>query len=121
MTVTLWILNGTLALIFVASGGTKLARSKEAIVAGGMPFAEDFAEPTIKLLGVAEIVGALGLIVPLLTGIAPILTPIAAAALAVLMIGAGTVHVRRKEQSAVPFVLGALSCASAALGFLVIL
>jgi uncharacterized membrane protein YphA (DoxX/SURF4 family) len=120
MTIALWILNGVLALVFVASGGTKLARSKEAIVAGGMRFAEDLTEPIIKLLGLAEIVGAVGLIVPLLTGIAPFLTPIAAAALAVLMIGAGVVHVRRKEPSVVPFVLGALSVVSAALGSLVI-
>jgi predicted PurR-regulated permease PerM len=52
----------------------------------------------IRLISVAEILGALGLILPGVTGIAPILTPVAASGLAIIMIGAVITHARRKER-----------------------
>ena len=121
MTIALWILNGLLALAFIAAGSMKIARPKPALVASGMTWADDFADPTVKLIGAAELVGGLGLILPLLTGIAPILAPIAAAALAVVMVSAIVVHVRRKENATPSIVLAVLSAASAVLGFLVVL
>lgn len=121
MIIALWILNGLLALAFVAAGSMKLVRPRSALVAGGMAWADDFADPAVKLIGAAEVIGGLGLILPLLTGIAPLLTPIAATALAVVMAGAVAVHVRRKESATPSLVLGALSAASAVLGFLVVL
>jgi len=121
MTIALWILNGLLALAFVAAGAMKVARPKSALVASGMGWADDFADPTVKLIGAAEVVGGIGLILPLLTGIAPILTPIAAAALTVVMIGAVAVHVRRKENATPSIVLAVLSAVSAVVGFLVVL
>jgi len=77
MTIALWIVNILLALAFLAAGAMKAARPKEALAANGMAWTEDFSSPSIKLIGIAEVIGAVGLIVPLLTGIAPILTPIA--------------------------------------------
>ncbi|GAA3643655.1 hypothetical protein GCM10022200_29490 [Microbacterium awajiense] len=121
MIIALWILNALLALVFIAAGIMKIAKSKPALVEGGMGWAEDFADPTIKLVGIAELVGGIGLILPLLTNIAPILTPIAATALAVVMVGATVVHVRRKENASRTVVLTVLSAASAVLGFLVVL
>jgi uncharacterized membrane protein YphA (DoxX/SURF4 family) len=121
MTIALWILNGLLALAFIMAGSMKVARPRTALVASGMGWADDFADPTVKLIGAAEVVGGIGLILPLLTGIAPILTPIAATALAVVMIGAIVVHVRRKENATPSIVLAVLSIASAVLGFLVVL
>ncbi|GAA1970017.1 DoxX family protein [Microbacterium deminutum] len=121
MTIALWIINGLLALAFIAAGGMKVARPKAALVASGLGWADDYADPTVKLIGAAEILGGLGLILPLLTGIAPLLTPIAATALTVVMIGAVTVHTRRKENATPSIVLAALSAISAALGFLVVL
>lgn len=121
MFIALWILNGLLALAFIAAGAMKVARPKPALVASGMGYAEDFSAPSIKLIGAAEVVGGIGLILPLLTDIAPILTPIAAAALTVIMIGATVVHVRRHENSMPSIVLGVLSAVSAVLGFIVVL
>ena len=121
MLIALWIINGFLALAFLAVGSTKLLRPKPALQAIGMAWTEDFTDARIKLIGAAEIVGAIGLILPLLTGIAPILTPIAATALALLMTGAVVVHTRRRENTAPSLVLGILSIVSAVLGFLVVL
>ncbi len=118
MLITLWIVNALLALLVFAAGGMKLVRPNAALVSAGLAWVEDFSPPVVKLIGAAEVLGALGLILPLLTGIAPILAPIAAVALAVLMIGAVVTHVRRRENPVVPAVLAALSIASAVLGFL---
>lgn len=121
MLIALWILNGVLALAFIMAGVMKVARPKSALVASGMAWTEDFADPTVKLIGAAELAGGIGLILPLLTGIAPILTPLAATALTIVMIGAVSVHLRRKESATPSIVLGVLSAASAVLGFLVVL
>ncbi|MFB7893045.1 DoxX family protein [Microbacterium sp. NPDC056044] len=121
MIIALWILNGLLALAFIGAGAMKVARPKSALVANGMGWADDFADPTVKLIGAAEVVGGIGLILPLLTGVAPILTPIAAAALTVVMVGAIAVHVRRKENPTPSVVLAVLSAVSAVIGFLVVL
>lgn len=121
MIIALWIINALLALAFLSVGSMKLFRTKPALHAAGMTWTDDFPASAVKLIGVAEIIGALGLILPLLTGIAPVLTPIAATALAVLMLGAVVVHARRKENPAPAVVLAILSAASAVLGFLVVL
>lgn len=121
MLIALWILNGILALLFLAAGSMKVARSRDALAAQGMTYVEDFADPTIKAIGAVEIVGALGLILPLLTGIAPILTPLAAVGLAITMLVAVAVHVRRKESATPSIVLAVLAAASAVLGFFVVL
>jgi hypothetical protein len=56
-----------------------------------------FSPRFIKALGAVEILGALGLILPTLLDIAPLLTPLAAAGLALIMVGAATVTLRRQE------------------------
>ncbi|WP_396668709.1 DoxX family protein [Microbacterium sp. R86528] len=122
MIIALWILNGILALAFLAAGAMKALRSKDALRAsGGMEWVDGFSPTAIRLIGVAEVLGAVGLILPLLTGIAPILTPIAATALAILMIGATVTHARRHEKVAPTLVLTVLTIASAILGFVVVL
>ena len=62
-------------------------------------------------------IGALGIVLPALLDIAPILSPLAAIALAVLMIGAVVVHIRRKEPMVPALVLALLSVAAAVVGF----
>jgi len=121
MLIALWIVNVLLAVLFLAAGAMKAVRPKETLATAGMAWTEDFSSPSVKAIGVAEVVGAFGLILPLATGIAPILTPIAATALAVVMIGAVVTHIRRKEKAAPAIVLAVLSIASALLGFLVVL
>jgi hypothetical protein len=94
--VFLWIVAGLLALAFLGSGAMKLARPKDKL-ATSMGWVEDFNEPMIKMIGGLEVLGALGLILPAVTGIAPILVPIAAVGLALVMVGAMIVHARRGE------------------------
>jgi hypothetical protein len=86
----------------------------------GMAWVDDFSAPIVKLIGAAEVLGALGLILPVLTGIAPTLSSIAGIALAVVMIGAAVVHVRCTEPVVPPLVLTVRALAATVLGFIVI-
>ena len=63
----------------------------------------DVSQARVRLIGALEMLGAIGLIVPASTGIAPVLTPIAAAGLAVMMVLAAALHIRRKEAAVVAF------------------
>ena len=87
MKIVTWLLQILLAFAFVAAGAMKLTTAKPELVTNGMAWAEDFSDTQIKLIGAAEVAGAIGLIVPAATGIMPILTPVAAAGLALLMGG----------------------------------
>ncbi len=96
MEIALWIAQGVLAAAFLVAGLTKVSRTKEQLEAN-MGWVEDFSPGFVKFIGVVETLAALGLIVPGITGIAPMLTPIAATGLAVAQVGAVAVHVRRNE------------------------
>ncbi|MDN5726655.1 MAG: DoxX family protein [Propionibacteriales bacterium] len=120
MPVALWIVNGILAAAFLAAGLMKLLRPREALVRAGMSFAGDTPPAAVKAIGAVEVLGALGLILPRATGIAPVLTPLAAVGLAVTMVGAIIVHVRRQECMTVGFLLLLLAIVSAMLGFLIL-
>lgn len=117
MLIVTWILTLLLALVFLAAGGMKVVRPKTALASTGLAWVDDFSAASVKLIGAVEVVGAAGLAVPLLTGIAPILTPLAAVGLAVVMVGAIVVHVRRHEAPTPAVVLAVLSAAAAVLGF----
>lgn len=80
------------------AGAMKLAQPKEKM-AERMAFVEDLTEGQLRAIGVLEILGAIGLILPALAGILPWLTPLAAVGLVLTMIGAMVVHVRRNEYS----------------------
>lgn len=110
MTIALWIVSGITALAFLGAGVVKLARPQSALVEQ-MAWAQDFSSWQIKVIGAFEVLGALGLILPVLTGIAPVLTPIAAVGLVVIQLGAVVVHARRREVSmiVVNLVLAALA------------
>jgi hypothetical protein len=103
MNVVLWIVAGLLAALYLAAGGMKLTTPREKLLANpNMGWTEDFSAASLKGIGAVEILGALGLILPQATGIAPVLTPLAAVGLAVVQIGAIIVHGRRKETKALP-------------------
>jgi hypothetical protein len=121
MTVALWIVTVFAAIAFFGTGSLKAFVPKPRLRSMGLAWTDDFSVPAIRLLGVAELAGAVGLIVPLATGILPLLSPIAALCLAILMIGAISVHVRRRENFAPSLVMLIVSIASAVLGFLVLL
>jgi uncharacterized membrane protein YphA (DoxX/SURF4 family) len=95
--VVLWIVAGVLAAVFLGSGLSKLAQPRKKIVDSGMGWAEDFSDGAVKAIGALEVLGALGLILPAVLDIAPVLVPIAAVGLALVMAGAAVVHARRKE------------------------
>jgi hypothetical protein len=118
--IAFYIVAGLAALVFIGAGLMKVARTKPALKENGMAWVDDFSSPVVKLIGLAEVLGGLGLILPVLTGIAPILSPIAGIALAVVMIGAIAVHARRKEPVVPPLVLAVLAIAATVLGFIVI-
>ena len=95
---TLWTLQGLLALVFLVTGALKIVLPKERLAAQ-MGWVENVSQPVVRLIGVVEILGAMGLILPSLTGIMPWLTPLAAAGLALTMVGASSTHYRRNELS----------------------
>jgi uncharacterized membrane protein YphA (DoxX/SURF4 family) len=96
MNTAIWIVQILLALAFAAAGGIKLTQPKEKLVTR-MKWVEDFPVSTVKTIGTVEILGALGLILPALTGILPLLTPLAGIGLMLVMLGAAYTHIRRGE------------------------
>ncbi|WP_420111594.1 DoxX family protein [Pseudactinotalea sp.] len=118
MTVAFWVVTVLLALAFLGAGSMKAFRSKKDLAAAGMAWTDDFSDGAVKGIGAVEILGALGLVLPAATGVAPVLSPVAAIGLAVTMVGAIVVHVRRKESAAPAIGLLVLSVAAAVLGFL---
>ncbi len=97
MNVVLWVIAGLLAAVFLASGLMKLARPREKLAASGQAWTEDVPAGMIKAIGALEVLAAVGLILPAALNIAPVLVPLAAAGLAVVMIGAMVIHARRRE------------------------
>jgi len=93
----LWIIASVLAVLFLLFGLLKIARPKEKLVASGIAWAEDFGPGVVKTLGALEVLAAIGLILPAVLGVAPVLVPLAALGLVVVMVGAAITHVRRKE------------------------
>ncbi len=85
MNIALWVIQGILATMFCISGIMILTQPKEKLAAK-MPFVNDYSDPMVKLVAFAHIFGAIGLILPLLLNIIPILTPIAASGLALVML-----------------------------------
>ncbi|MEV7134076.1 DoxX family protein [Arthrobacter sp. NPDC093128] len=101
MNITLWIVTAVLALLFLAAGTMKIAQPKAKLAAAGQGWAEDFSDGTVKGIGSLEVLAALGLVLPALLNIATVLVPLAAAGLAVLMVGAAITHARRGEKPSV--------------------
>jgi uncharacterized membrane protein YphA (DoxX/SURF4 family) len=110
MLIALWVVTGLLAVLFVAAGAMKTFRSRAALQPA-MGWVDDFGDAQVTTIGVLEILGAIGLVLPAATGILPWLTPVAAFALFITMIAAFVVHARRGEtaKTAPNWVLGVLS------------
>lgn len=103
MSLVLWFLAAGLALVFAVTGVMKLFESREMLVADGQRWAADASPVLVKALGAAEVLGAFGLVLPGVIGVLPIVTAVAAGGLAVIMLGATILHVRRGEQRAAVF------------------
>ncbi|MFI6498340.1 DoxX family protein [Nonomuraea typhae] len=96
MNIFLWILQVLLAAMFAMSGLEKAAQPWGRLTRK-YPWTGNVPQAAVRLIAVPELLGAIGLIVPAATGIAPILTPIAATGLALLAALAAAMHTRRKE------------------------
>lgn len=117
MNIALWILAGLLAFAFLGAGMMKVRITPEQM-AEKAPWAKTTGQ--VRAIGAAELLGALGLILPAALGIAPILTPIAALLLGLVMLGAVVVHLVRGDGmagSTPSLVLGVLSLLLAVLRF----
>lgn len=111
MNIALWIIAGLLAAVFLASGASKLFQSTEKLASQGLTWVEDFNAATVQVIGVLEVLAAVGLILPAALGIAPVLVPLAAVGLAALMVGGFITHVRRHEVRGVVMTLVLLALA----------
>jgi hypothetical protein len=102
MNIALWIITGLLTAVYLFSGFGKLfvPREKMAAMTGAARWVLDFEPGTLKAIGAVEVLGAVGLILPAVLGIAPVLVPLAAGGLALVMTGAVTVRIRRGETGA---------------------
>ncbi|HEX5594742.1 MAG TPA: DoxX family protein [Micromonosporaceae bacterium] len=102
MNTALWITAGLLAALFLLAGGGKLfvSKKKMAEAQGPMGWVNDVKPGFVRALGAVEILGAIGLILPALLDIAPILVPLSAVGLAMIMVGAVILRIRRREPKA---------------------
>ena len=114
MNLALWIVQSLLAFAMVGAGMMKIVTPHPKL-SEKMKWAASWEPGRVKLLGLAEVLGAVGLIVPWATHIVPILTPIAACCVLVLMLGAVKTHLDLKEPAAPPAIL-ALLCVFVAIG-----
>jgi len=110
MNIALWIVAGLAAAAFLMAGATKLMQGKK--VEEKMAWARHYSDAGIRGIGEAEVAGALGLILPAVTGIAVWLVPTAAIGLVILMAGAVRRHIADREPAQTymaPTVLGVLA------------
>ena len=107
MTYVLWIVQALLALVFLCAGGMKLVTPLEVLHAQlPLPLPGVF----IRFIGVCEVLGAVGLLLPGLTRIRPELTSLAARGLVLLMVGAAMFTPPEDlSLAAIPVVLGLLA------------
>jgi len=111
MNIALWIAAGVLAVAFLAVGGLKVSTPR-AKLRERMAWVEDFTDGQVKAIGAVELLGAIGVVVPGILKIVPILVPLAATGLAITMVLAFVMHARRgeaKESLGINLVLFALA------------
>ena len=103
MNIVLWIVQGLLAALYLMAGSMKAFQPSKVRENPQMTWALGKADHYIRFIGTAELLGALGLILPLATGILPWLTPLAAVGLALIQaLAISTVHFPRKEYNIIP-------------------
>ena len=99
MDLALWIVAGLLAAAYLFAGGSKLiiSREKIATMSTSARWVEDFSAGSVKAIGAVEVLAALGLVLPAALDIAPVLVPLAALGLVMIMVGAVITRIRRHE------------------------
>jgi uncharacterized membrane protein YphA (DoxX/SURF4 family) len=101
MDVYLWIAQIVLAVVFLGSGLAKSIMSKEKMAATGQSGAASLPLGFVRFIAVCEILGALGMILPVAVGIDRFLTPLAAIGLSIIMIGGAGIHFKLREPKAI--------------------
>lgn len=101
MNTLLWTLQGLLAAIFLASGLAKISMPRERLLATGPTGIAPFPMPVVRVTAFCELLGAIGLVLPRLVGIAEFFIPAAAGGLAVVMVGAMASHAHLREPRSV--------------------
>lgn len=95
MNITLWIVQGLLGAMFLMAGMMKAFQYESA--REKMPWVKDVSKGLVIFIGISEILGAIALILPQLTGVLPILTSVAAVGIAIIMFLAAAFHLKRSE------------------------
>ena len=117
MNAVLWAVQLLLAAVFVVSGVLKATKSERWLVAHGQTGVEGLPPPLIRFIGLVELAGASGLVLPWAAGVAPFLTPLAAVGLGLIMPPAALIHWRRREPRNVMINVAVLVlCATVAYG-----
>jgi uncharacterized membrane protein YphA (DoxX/SURF4 family) len=111
MTIALWIVQVLLAALFLFAGGTKLVLPIDVLTSMGSPNQVHLPALLIRFIGVCEVLGALGLVLPGLLRVKPGLTPLAASGLVIIMIGATVLTIAGDGigPALVPLVVGLLT------------
>jgi hypothetical protein len=97
MNIAYWIVAGLLALFYLYAGGMKIFRSRDQL-RPMMAWVDRIPLPAVRALGTVETVGATGLVLPPMTGIAPWLALVAATGFVLLQIGAIAVHLTSEDR-----------------------
>lgn len=101
MNIALWIVQILLGLMFLMAGSMKAfnyAKARESL-----PWVKDVPKELVTFIGIAELLGGIGFILPIALNVLPVLTPIAAIGIAIIMILSTLFHLRRKEYSGIAF------------------
>lgn len=98
----LWVVQVVLAAIYAMAGFMKVSQPIDALVASGMSYAGDYPQLLTRFIGAAELLGAVGIILPALTRIVPVLTPLAALGFSLIQLLAMLVHGTRGEFVVLP-------------------
>jgi hypothetical protein len=104
MNTTLWVIQALLSAFFVMPGLGKVSRSRQRHIEDGHIKPNASIIP-LRILGVLELLGCVGIIMPWLTGIFPLLTPLTALCFCLLMGAALVIHMRKKEYKMLPMLI----------------
>jgi uncharacterized membrane protein YphA (DoxX/SURF4 family) len=97
MITVLWVFKGILTFVFLLAGFSKLFQTRDKVIASAGKWAEEFSDTQVKLIGLAEVILAIMLVVPKLLGHGYFSTSAAAFGLVLIMAGAAYTHFRRNE------------------------
>ena len=111
MNTALWVMQGLLSLFFIMPGIGKVSNSKQKHIDDNHIKTGASVIP-VRILGILELLGCAGIIVPWLTGILPILTPITAVCFCMIMIAGMVVHIQKKEYKMLPMLLAVFMLAA---------